>query len=131
MRSPVSSRLGLILVEESLQGLVLCGVVGGSVLPALPDDVEPGAGEDADGVRVVVASAAGSVVDVGGPGVGVSGVGGEVADGVAQLFVAGPAEADDSALAGLSGRGRDAGEAEQRLAGGELGATVTDLGEFR
>jgi hypothetical protein len=30
------------------------GVAGDSVLPAVPDDVEPGAGEDADRVGVVV-----------------------------------------------------------------------------
>ncbi len=32
---------------------MLGGVVGDAVLPAAPDDVEPGAGEDADGVRMV------------------------------------------------------------------------------
>src|SRR6266516_5422101 len=83
---PVSSRGLLILVEEGLEGLVPVGVVGGVVLPAAPDDVQPGSGEDAHGVGVVVASAAGAVVDVGGPGAGMAGVAGEVGDGVAQLF---------------------------------------------
>ena len=49
------------------------GVVGDVVLPAVPDDVEPGAGQDADGVGVVVAAGAGSFVEVGGPGVGAGG----------------------------------------------------------
>jgi replicative DNA helicase len=53
MSSPVSSR-GRFEVDEALECLVLVGVVGGVVLPAVPDDVEPGAGEDADGVGVVV-----------------------------------------------------------------------------
>ena len=62
-------------------------------------------------------------------GVGSPGVAGEVADGVAQLFVAGPAESDRAHLAGLSGGGGDAGQAGQRFGGGESGATVADLGE--
>ena len=67
-------------------------VVGDAVLPAAPDDVQPGAGEDADGVGVVVAAVAGTLVEVGGPGVGVVGVAGEVDDGAAQLFIDGPAK---------------------------------------
>ena len=52
----MSSRL-VLLVEHALQRAVISGFVGESVLPAVPDDVEPGAGEDADGVGVVVAGA--------------------------------------------------------------------------
>lgn len=58
-------------------------VVGGAVLPAVPDGVEPGAGQDAHGVGVVVSSGDGAVVAVGGPEVGSAAVTGEVADGVA------------------------------------------------
>jgi len=43
----------LILVEEALEGVVPGRAVSGAVLPAVPDDEEPGAGEDADGVGVV------------------------------------------------------------------------------
>ena len=68
------------------------GVVGGLVLPAFPDDVEPGSGEDAHGVGVVVASCAGALVEVGCPGVVVVGVAGEVDDGAAELFVDCPSE---------------------------------------
>jgi hypothetical protein len=100
--------------------MVSGGVVGLSGLPAVPDDGEPGAGEDADGVGVVVASVAGALVEVGCPGVGVSAVAGEVGDGIAQLFVAGPAEGDGSEFAGLSGRGGGAGEAGQGFRGGNL-----------
>ena len=46
------------------------GLVGAVCLPAVPDDVEPGAGQDACGVRVVVSASAGAVVEIGGPGVG-------------------------------------------------------------
>ena len=76
----MSSRLLLILVEEALQGPVLGGVVGDAVLPAVPDDGQPGAGQDPDGVRVVVAPVAGPSVEVGGPGVGLDGVAGEIAE---------------------------------------------------
>src|ERR1700735_5104587 len=74
MSSPVSSRL-LILVEQGLEGAVPDGVVGGAVLPAVPDDEQPGAGEDADGVGVVVAPGAGSL-GRGGRGGGEGGGGG-------------------------------------------------------
>jgi len=90
---------------------------------------KPGSGEDADGVGVVVAAGAGSLVEVGGPGVGVVGVAGEVDDRTAELFVGGPAEGDDLDLAGLSRRGGGAGQADQRLRGREAAAGVADLGE--
>jgi hypothetical protein len=126
---PVSSRLRLILVEDALEGAVAVGVVGGVGGPAGPDDVDPGAGEDADGVGVVVPAVAGALVEVGGPGVGLAAVAGEVADGVAELFVAGPAETDNAALAGLSGGGGHAGLADQRVGGGEASAAVPDFGQ--
>lgn len=44
MSSPVSSRRLANLVKESLQGSVLGGVVSDAVLPAVSDDVKPGAG---------------------------------------------------------------------------------------
>jgi hypothetical protein len=47
----------------------------------------------------------------------------------AQLLVDGPAERDDFDLAGLTGRGGGAGEADQRLWGGVAAAGVADLGE--
>src|SRR5690554_201670 len=124
----MSSRL-VLLGEDAFECAVGFGVVGEAVLPAVPDDVQPGAGEDADGVGVVVAAVACSVVEVGGPGVGVSGVGCEVGDGVAQLFVAGPSEADGAEFPGLAGGGCCAGQAGQRLRGGEPGAAVTDLAQ--
>ena len=83
--------------------MVFGGVVGDAVLPAAPDDVEPCSGEDAYGVGVVVTSVAGALVEVGGPGVGVVGVAGEVDDRSAELFVDGPAEGDDFDFAGLAG----------------------------
>jgi hypothetical protein len=69
-------------------------------------------------VGVVVAAAAGALVQVVGPGAGAAGVAGEVGDGVAELLVAGPAEADGAHLAGLAGGGRGAGEAGQGFRGG-------------
>ena len=125
--SPVSSCGLLVLLQQGLQGSVVGGVVGGVGLPAVPDDVEPCAGEDAHGVGVVVSAGAGAVVVVGGPGVGVAGVVGEVADGVAELFIAGPAKPDDVHLAGLSCGGRHAGQTHQCLRGGESGTAVPDF----
>ena len=68
-------------------------------LPAVPNDEQPGAGEDPYGVRVVVVPGDRQVVQVRGPGVGVAGVAGEVGDRVAELFVARPAEPDGPDLA--------------------------------
>src|SRR5256886_2139169 len=119
-----SSRL-----EEGLKGTMLGGVVGGAVLPAVPDHEEPGASQDANRMGVVFAAGDGAAVEIGGPGVGADGVAGEVADGVAELFVGGPAEADGAVLAGLASAGGDAGEAGQRLGRREAGAAVADLGQ--
>src|SRR5262245_39040013 len=127
--SPVSSRRLLILVEQALEGSVFVRVVGDVVVPAVPDDVEPGAGEDAGGVGVVFAAGDGVVVELGCPGVSASGVGGEVADRVAQLLVNGPAETDDLVLAGLAGGGGDTGQSDQRVGVGEAGAAVADFGQ--
>jgi hypothetical protein len=65
LSSPVSSCGGH---QESLVAAVLVGVVGDAVLPAAPDDADPGSGEDADGVGVAQVAGSGSGVDVGGPG---------------------------------------------------------------
>jgi hypothetical protein len=65
IRPPVSTS-GL---DEVLPGDVLLGVVGVVVVPEAPDDLAPGAAEDAGGVGVAGASGAGAVVDVRGPGV--------------------------------------------------------------
>jgi hypothetical protein len=42
MSCPVSSRREVLLAEPCLKGATFAAVVGGSILPALPDDVEPG-----------------------------------------------------------------------------------------
>src|SRR5437762_650860 len=104
--TPGSGGRWLVLVEEGLEGAMGGWVVGDVVLPASPDDVCPGAGEDAHGVGVVAAAGGCLGVQVGGPGVGAAGVAGEIAQGVTQLFVGAPAERDGFDLARLSGRGR-------------------------
>ena len=78
---------------------------------------------------VIVSAGDGAVVDVGGPEVGVAGVVGEVADGITEVFVAGPAKPDGAHLAGLACGGRDTGQAHQCFGGGESGAAVTDFGQ--
>src|SRR6266511_482260 len=114
MRRPVST-LGC---EEALEVAVAGGVVGGVVLPDAPDHAQPGAAEDADRVRVVVAAGAGALVDVVCPRVVLAAAVGEDADGAAEGFVAGPAEGGDLLLAGLDGDGGLAGDRLERAAGG-------------
>src|SRR3954449_2507000 len=94
-----TSRRTELLLEPS--GVAVSGgVVGDVVLPASVDDADPGAGEDAHRVRVVVAAGAGVGVDLGGPGAVVSAVVGEGRDGLAETLVAGPAEMHGVVLAG-------------------------------
>jgi translation initiation factor IF-2 len=76
-----------------------------------------------------LAAGAGSVVDGRGPRAGVPGVGGEVADGVAELAVDRPAEAVRDAGAGPAGDRGDPGQPGQRFRVGEAGPAVADLGE--
>src|SRR5439155_16482088 len=80
-------------------------------------------------VRVVVAARAGALVDVVGPGVVFAACVGENADGAAQLFVAGPAEAGDFLFARLDGDRGLAGDRFERAAGGVAFSAVADLGE--
>lgn len=63
------------------------GVVGLVVLPAAPDNVSPGAGEDAFGVGVAFPVGAELLVAVGGSLVVASGVAGEAAERVAEAAV--------------------------------------------
>jgi hypothetical protein len=46
--SPKSTPRG----EDALESAVASGVVGPAIMPTAPDDADPGAGEDACGVRV-------------------------------------------------------------------------------
>ena len=117
--------------EHALQGVVACRVVGHAVLPAAPDDVGPGPGEDAHGMGMALATLTGPAVEVGGPGVRPAAVLREVDERLAQLLVAGEAERHRPVLAGLAGRGRGPGQTGERLGRGEPLAAVADLGEER
>ena len=66
------------------------GIEGGTVLPAAPDDPQPGAGQDPDGVGVGVAGAAGagSFVDGLRPGAAFAAAVGEVDQGLPEAPVA-------------------------------------------
>jgi hypothetical protein len=67
MRCAPSSRPLRVLVEQCLQGAMIGGVVGDPDLPEVPDGAEPGAGEDARGVGMVVSWGSDAVVQIGGP----------------------------------------------------------------
>ena len=104
-------------------------LVGAMVLPAAPEDATPGAGEDADGMRMAAATRASTLVDQGRPAGAVSGVVGKGGEGTAQAFVARPAEDDGAVLAGGVGDGRQAGLGGELGIGGEAGAIIAELGE--
>ena len=105
------------------------GVVGDAVAPAAPEDTGPGAGEDADGVRVVAAAQAGAAVDVSGPGGLVTGVVREAGESAPQAFVAGITEGHAAVLAGFEGDRSDTGLGGELLVAGEAGTIVAELGE--
>src|SRR5881628_477597 len=113
MTLPVSTSGGSVIVLPLLGefggAAVAGGVVGGLADPAGPQDADPGSGQDADGVGVVVPAGAGVGVDLRGPGRGVPAVVGEGGQCPAQALVAGPAEVDGLVLAGGGGDGADAG----------------------
>src|SRR5215211_5940405 len=112
-QSPESSWEGCSSESGGVQG----GVVGGGLLPAGPDDPEPGTGEDAGGVGVALATGPGVGIQAPGPGRGQACVVGEGGQGLASSTVGGPAEIDPAGLGrGLGHRRRAA------LGGGLLGA---------
>ena len=80
-------------------------------------------------MRVVAAAAFGALVDVAGPGRAMPGVVGKAGDGGAQAVIAGPAEDDAAALAGLVGDGADAGLSGELVLGLEALAYVTEFGQ--
>jgi hypothetical protein len=125
----VSSHFRAIGVRECVESSVLGRVVGDAELPTVQDDVQPGTGEDANGMRVVVASSASLLVEIGRPRIGVAGVGSEVTNGIPELLVSSPTESDRTMLARLASTRRDAGQASQRLGGWEASSAIADLGE--
>src|SRR5207244_3885513 len=112
-------------VQEALMAAVSGGVVGGSVLPAAPDDLGPAAGEDAFGVGVGLAGGSELAVAVFCPGVASPAVAGEVAEGVAEFLVAAEAEGDRAPGVTLVALESDGGGGEAGAEhGGALAAAV-------
>src|SRR3974377_732832 len=114
---------------EPCSSAMFAGVVRDAVDPAGPDDADPGAGQDADGVRVVLAPGAGVGVDLGGPGAGVPAVVGEGGDRLAEPLVAGPAELHAAVVAGVPGHRGAPGEGGDRVRVVVGWAAVAPLGE--
>jgi hypothetical protein len=80
-------------------------------------------------VGVVAAARPGAGVDAGGPVAAVAGVVGEAGYGLAKPAVAGPAEDDAAALAGLAGDRAQAGLGGELVGGEVTRADVAELGE--
>src|SRR5215469_2555693 len=127
--STSSSGLAGNLLSQGRRRAMQGRVVGSAVDPARPDDADPGAGQYADGVRVVLAGGAGVAVDLGGPWAGMPAVVGEGRHGLAEPLVAGPAEADGAVLSGLFRDGGDPGQGRDGVGSGVGLAAVAPLGE--
>src|SRR5580704_11664510 len=97
MRRPVSTPRGFEPTEVAVSGRL----IGGPVLPAAPENPDPGPSQGADRVRVILASGPGLRVDLAGPGVPVAGGVGKPGDGGPQALVAGPPEGGDAKLSRL------------------------------
>lgn len=104
-------------------------VVGATILPAAPQDADPGSGEDTNGVGVIAAAGAGVGIDGRGPGGGVTGVVGKRRERLAQALVAGPAEADGPLLARGAGDRSHATFGGELLGRGEARAVIAELGQ--
>src|SRR5216684_3517615 len=128
VRHPVSTLMWL-RGGHALGGPVKGDVVGAAILPAAPQDTNPGAGQDADGMRMITATPTGGGVDRRRPGRGMARVVGESSERLAQALVARPAKGDLAVLAGFAGDGRDAPLGGQLLVGGEAGAILPELGQ--
>src|SRR5436853_2656818 len=128
VRHPVSTLMWL-RGGAALGGPVKGDVVGAAILPTAPQDAHPGAGQDADGMRMSTATPAGGGVDRRRPGRGVARVVGEGGERLAQALVARPAKGDLAVLAGFAGDGRDAPLGGLLLVGGEAGAILAELGQ--
>jgi hypothetical protein len=89
------------------------------VVPETPDDLAPGAAEDACGVGVDGASGVGAVVDVTRPGVVAAACVRELVERVAKAVVAGPPEGGVFGFAGCDGERALAGVSGERGVGGE------------
>ena len=136
MRHPVStsphsggSGIGLLVLEEGECPSVVVDVVGGVVEPAAPEDTEPSASEDADGVGMSAPALSGGTIDGGRPGMGEPGVAGPGGEGATQTLVASEAAGDATVLARGVGNGSDAGFGSELVFGGEAEAIVAEFGE--
>ena len=78
---------------------------------------------------MITAAGAGARIDGGGPRRGVAGVVRERGEGLAEAFVAGPAEDDAPVFAGGVGDRGDAGFGGELVGGREAGAVVAEFGE--
>jgi hypothetical protein len=104
-------------------------VVGLAILPAPPDDAQPGPGQDPDGVGMIAAARASAGVDGGRPRRGMSRVIGEGRDGLAETLVARPAEDHGPVLPGRASDGGGSGLRGQLVRGREAGAVIAEFGE--
>jgi hypothetical protein len=124
VRRPVSTPRRLKAAQVAVKG----GVIGHAVLPTAPENTQPGPTEGANRVGMVLAARPCPPVDLAGPRP-VPGRVGEGRDRVAQPLVAGPAEADDAALAGLDSNRANPGVRRQRGVGRVALARVAKLGD--
>ena len=128
MRHPVSTS-GWFGSQERLGSPVEGDVIGTAILPAAPEDPDPRASEDPDGVRMIAAARPGARVDGGGPRRGVAGVVGKSREGLPEAFVAGPAEGDAVVFARGVGHRGDAAFSGELVGGREASAVIAEFGE--
>src|SRR2546427_6651461 len=105
VRHPVST-LEWSCGGHALGGPVKRDVVKAAVLPATPEHANPGAGQDADRMRMMAAPSARGGVDCRRLGRGMARMVGETGERLPEALVARPAKADGAVLAGFVGDGR-------------------------
>ena len=115
--------------SECLTSSMTGRVEGLAVLPAAPDDADPGPGQDADRVGMSASPRNCSLVDVGRPRVGHPTPVREVHQGGSEPFVARPPKHGLVAFPGLPGRGGRSGQGGEGVIGGKPFPAIADLGQ--
>lgn len=125
----MSSPMSTSNLREALERNVASRVIGHVVLPAAPDDVCPGPGEDPLGVRMAFAAGPQLPVAVLGPDVAPPRVAGEVAQSFSKFLVGAPPEGNGPVFAGGASGWSHSSQGGERFGVGEPSPAVADLGK--
>ena len=115
--------------RECLTSSMKCRIEWLAVLPAAPDDADPGPSQDANGMGMSASPRNCSLVDVGRPRVGRPAPVREVHQGGSEFLVARPSKHGLVAFPGLPGRRGRSSQGREGVIGGKPFPAIPDLGQ--